>query len=123
MKKEYLDVVRLLVEINQVLRGTIHPVVTMRMVTAARDHLKADLRLPFLAPEELYGGKLVAALDRNHPRDWFDVMLLLKEEGITLSVRRGFVAYLAAHNRPPHEVLFGPPKSLADSFAILGTVC
>lgn len=104
------------VEINQVLRGTIHPVTTMRMVTAARDQLKADLRLPVLAPEELYGGKLVAALDRNHPRDWFDVMLLLKAEGITPSIRRCFVAYLAAHNRPPHEVLFGPAKSLADSF-------
>lgn len=104
------------VEINPVLRGTIHPVITMRMVTAARDHLKADLRLPVLAPEELYGGKLVAALDRNHPRDWFDVMLLRKAEGITPSIRRCFVAYLAAHNRPPHEVLFGPTKSLADSF-------
>ena len=104
------------VEINQVLRGTIHPVVTTRMVAAARDHLKADLRLPVLVPEELYGGKLVAALDRNHPRDWFDVMLLLKQEGITPSIRRCFVAYLAAHNRPPHEVLFGPAKSLADSF-------
>lgn len=104
------------VEINQVLRGTIHPAVMMRMVTAARDQLKADLRLPVLAPEELYGGKLVAALDRNHPRDWFDVMLLLKAEGVTPSIRRCFVAYLAAHNRPPHEVLFGPFKSLADSF-------
>jgi hypothetical protein len=104
------------VEINQVLRGTIHPVVSTRMVPVARDQLKADLRLPVLAPEELYGGKLVAALDRNHPRDWFDVMLLLKHEGITASIRRCFVAYLAAHNRPPHEVLFGPTKSLTDSF-------
>lgn len=104
------------VEINQVLRGTIHPVATMRMVTSARDQLKADLRLPVLAAEELYGGKLVAALDRNHPRDWFDVMLLLKSEGITPSIQRCFVAYLAAHNRPPHEVLFGPAKLLEDSF-------
>ena len=104
------------VEINQVLRGTIHPVVSTRMVPAARDQLKADLRLPVLAPEELYGGKLVAALDRNHPRDWFDVMLLLKQEGITPSIRRCFVTYLAAHNRPPHEVLFGPAKPLAESF-------
>lgn len=104
------------VEINQVLRGTIHPVVMTRMVPAARDQLKADLRLPLLAPEELYGGKLVAALDRNHPRDWFDVMLMLKQEGITPAIRHCFVAYLAAHNRPPHEVLFGPVKSLVDSF-------
>lgn len=104
------------VEINQVLRGTIHPVSMTRMVTAARDKLKADLRLPVLVPEELYGGKLVAALDRNHPRDWFDIMLLCKAEGITPAIRHCFVAYLAAHNRPPHEVLFGPAKSLADSF-------
>lgn len=104
------------VEINQVLRGTILPVVLTRMVPAAQDQLKADLRLPLLATEELYGGKLVAALDRNHPRDWFDVMLLLKNEGITPSIRRCFVAYLAAHNRPPHEVLFGPAKPLAESF-------
>lgn len=104
------------VEINQVLRGTFHPVVSTRMVPVARDQLKADLRLPVLAPEELYGGKLVAALDRNHPRDWFDVMLLLKQEGITPSIRQCFVAYLAAHNRPTHEVLFGPAKSLTESF-------
>lgn len=104
------------VEINQVLRGTIHPVAMTRMVPAAREQLKADLRLPLLAPEELYGGKLVAALDRNHPRDWFDVMLLLNQEGLTPAIRRCFVAYLAAHNRPPHEVLFGPAKSLAATF-------
>ena len=104
------------VEINPVLRGTIFPVVATRMVPAARDQLKADLRLPVLVPDELYGGKLVAALDRNHPRDWFDVMLLLEKEGITPSIRRCFVAYLAAHNRPPHEVLFGPTRPLADAF-------
>ena len=42
---------------NQMLRGTVHPVITTRMVTAARDQLKADLCLPVLAPEELYGGE------------------------------------------------------------------
>ncbi|CAK0780986.1 Nucleotidyl transferase AbiEii toxin, Type IV TA system [Gammaproteobacteria bacterium] len=104
------------VEINQVMRGTILPVKIARMVSAARDQLKADLHLPLLATEELYGSKLVAALDRNHPRDWFDVMLLLEQEGITSAIRRCFVAYLAAHNRPPHEVLFGSAKPLADSF-------
>jgi predicted nucleotidyltransferase component of viral defense system len=104
------------IEINQVLRGTIYPAIPTRMVAAARDQLKADLRLPVLVSDELYAGKLVAALDRNHPRDWFDVMLLLRQEGLTPSIRRCFVAYLAAHNRPPHEVLFGPIKPLTDSF-------
>ena len=104
------------IEINQVLRGTLLPVGTVRMTPAARDQLKADLRLPVLAMEELYAGKLVAALDRNHPRDWFDILLLLRNEGLTPSIRRCFVAYLAAHNRPPHEILFGVEKPLAESF-------
>ena len=104
------------IEVNQVLRGTILPVSLVRMVPTARNQLKADLHLPILATEELYGSKLVAALDRNHPRDWFDVMLLLRDEGITPAIRRCFVAYLAAHNRPPHEVLFGPAKALESSF-------
>jgi len=43
-------------------------------------------------------------------------MLLLAQQGFTPQIRRCFVAYLAAHNRPPHEVLFGPMTSMADSF-------
>jgi hypothetical protein len=54
----------------------------------------------------VYGGKIVAALDRQHPRDLFDVMELFKHEGITPGIRRAFVVYLASHNRPVHEVLF-----------------
>jgi len=56
--------------------------------------------------EDVYGGKLVAAMDRQHPRDLFDVMQLFAHEGITPRIRRAFVAYLASHNRPVHEVLF-----------------
>jgi len=48
----------------------------------------------------------VAALDRQHPRDLFDVMQLLAHEGVTPGIRRAFVVYLASHNRPVHEVLF-----------------
>jgi hypothetical protein len=59
-----------------------------------------------VALEDLYGGKLVAALDRQHPRDLFDVMQLFEHEGITPGIRRAFVVYLASHNRPVHEVLF-----------------
>src|SRR5690606_36520276 len=50
--------------------------------------------------------KLVAALDRQHPRDLFDVMQLFEHEGITPGIRRAFIVYLASHNRPVHEVLF-----------------
>jgi len=49
--------------------------------------------------------RLFAALDRQHPRDIFDIMLLLKNEGITDQVRKSFLVYLISHNRPISELL------------------
>ena len=94
------------VEINPVMRGTVHRVRRANLTPLARDTLLADLEIPVLASEDVYGGKLVAALDRQHPRDLFDVMELFKHEGITPGIRRAFVVYLASHNRPVHEILF-----------------
>lgn len=94
------------IEANFVLRGTVQPVRQASLVPVARDVLMADLDIPMVSLEDLYGGKLVAALDRQHPRDLFDVMQLFEHEGITPAIRRAFVVYLASHNRPLHEVLF-----------------
>jgi len=103
VRREKLEVK---VEVNFVLRGTVHPVLSRSLSAKAREVLQADLELPLVSLEDMYGGKLVAALDRQHPRDLFDVMELFSHEGITPAIRRSFVAYLAAHNRPIHEVLF-----------------
>jgi hypothetical protein len=65
---------------------------------------------------ELYGGKLVAALDRQHPRDIYDVKILFENEGITDDMRTAFVIYLAGHNRPIHEVLNPQPKDIQSAF-------
>jgi len=93
------------IEVNFVLRGTVHPVRSASLTPRASEALLADLELPVVSLEDLYGGKLVAALDRQHPRDLFDVMQLFLHEGITPGIRRSFVVYLACHNRPIHEVL------------------
>lgn len=94
------------IEVNTVIRGTVYPTGPMSLTAAARDALLADLELPLLSAEDIYGGKLVAAMDRQHPRDLFDVMELFAHEGITPGIRRSFVVYLASHNRTFHEVLF-----------------
>lgn len=100
-----LDKLQVKVEVNFVMRGTVHPVRQASLSAKAREVLQADLELPLVSLEDLYGGKLVAALDRQHPRDLFDVMELLAHEGLTPQIRRSFVIYLASHNRPIHEVL------------------
>lgn len=93
------------IEANVVMRGTAHPISDVALCETASDLLMAELELPLVSLADAYGGKLVAALDRQHPRDLFDVMQLLEHEGITPEIRRAFVIYLASHNRPVHEVL------------------
>jgi predicted nucleotidyltransferase component of viral defense system len=66
--------------------------------------------------EDVYGGKLVAAMDRRHPRDLFDVMQFFTHEGITPRICRAFVVYLASHNRPVHEVLFPTPRDITQDY-------
>ncbi len=113
VRREKLEVK---VEVNFVLRGTVHPVRSASLSAKAREVLQADLELPLVSLEDLYGGKLVAALDRQHPRDLFDVMELFSHEGITSAIRRSFVVYLAAHNRPIHEVLFPKLRDVSGAF-------
>ena len=94
------------VEVNFVMRGTVNPVATLPLTPTASDTLLAEVDIPVVSREDVYGGKLVAALDRQHPRDLFDVMQLFEHGGITPGIRRAFVVYLSSHNRPIHEVLF-----------------
>jgi predicted nucleotidyltransferase component of viral defense system len=100
------DSIQVKVEVNFVMRGTVRPVRRASLTPVARDVLMADLEIPVVSLEDVYGGKLVAALDRQHPRDLFDVMQLFAHEGITPGIRRAFVVYVASSNRPIHEVLF-----------------
>lgn len=104
------------IEVNVVMRGTVCPVRRAGLLPRARHVLQADLEIPVVALEDLYGGKLVAAMDRQHPRDLFDVMQLYAHEGITPKIRHAFVVYMASHNRPVHEVLFPAERDIAQDF-------
>jgi len=110
------DKLEVKVEVNFVLRGTLHPIRQSSLTPKARDALLADLELPVVSLEDLYGGKLVAAMDRQHPRDLFDVMQLFLNDGITPGIRRSFVVYLACHNRPIHEVLFPNLRDISGDY-------
>jgi len=104
------------VEVNHVFRGTVLPVATRRLGAAARKLFTTELSVPVLAVPELYGSKLVAAMDRQHPRDLFDVHGLFKRGGLTPEVVECFVCYLAGHNRPVHEVLYSRDTDMSSAF-------
>jgi hypothetical protein len=104
------------IEVNVVFRGTVLPVERRALCARTAEMFSAELELPILAPAELYGSKLVAAMDRQHPRDLFDVWNMYQSGGLSADTIECFVTYLAGHNRPTHEVLFGNDKDIANEY-------
>jgi predicted nucleotidyltransferase component of viral defense system len=104
------------IEPNLVLRGSVYTPEIKELSQKAQDFFELSVRSRTLARDELYAGKICAALDRQHPRDLFDVHFLAKNEGLTAEIRRAFIVYLISHPRPMIEILNPQPKDVRDIF-------
>ncbi|MFC1569112.1 nucleotidyl transferase AbiEii/AbiGii toxin family protein [bacterium] len=93
------------VEPNLIIRGSVFDSEVLQLNETAEEELKLFVSARCLSVADLYGGKICAALDRQHPRDLFDVKLLLENEGITTQIRQAFIVYLMSHSRPIAELL------------------
>lgn len=103
------------IEVTPVLRGCVFdPTLQAVSPTVEETFGFAEIRVVSFA--DLYAGKIVAALDRQHPRDFFDVRDLFANEGISDDLRRAFIVYLISHNRPMAEVLAPQRKPLETEF-------
>jgi len=107
--------VQIKIEVTPVLRGTVYDPAVTSVVPAVEDAFGfAEMQVVSFA--DLYAGKIVAAFDRQHPRDLFDVRGLLANEGVDDALRRAFLVYLISHNRPMVEVLAPTRKPLREEF-------
>ena len=96
---------RVIIEPNLILRGVVYPSQNMNVAPSVEKRFKVFVSdVPIGSVNDVYAGKICAALDRQHPRDLFDVKLLL-EEGITIEIKKAFLVYLASNSRPMHELL------------------
>ena len=71
-----------------------------------------------ISKKELYGGKICAALDRQHPRDLFDVKELIKKSEIDKELIKGFLVMLLSHDKPLHETLNPNIKNQNEIYSI-----
>jgi hypothetical protein len=98
------DLAQVKIEVTPVLRGCVYePAVRPVSARVEAQFGFAEMRVVSFA--DLDGGKIVAALDRQHPRDLFDVRDLLAKEGIDDKLRKPFIVYLLSHDRPTAEIL------------------
>jgi predicted nucleotidyltransferase component of viral defense system len=98
------DRAQIKIEVTPVLRGCAYEP-TVRQVSSRVEAEFGFAEMPIVSFADLYAGKIVAALDRQHPRDLFDVRDLLAQEGIDEKLRKAFVVYVISHDRPMAEVL------------------
>lgn len=103
------------VEVSPVLRGCVYdPEIRSVSPRIQREFGFAEMQVASFP--DLYAGKIVAALDRQHPRDLFDVRELLANEGVDRALREAFVAYLVSHGRPMIELLVPNRREIRDEF-------
>ncbi len=109
------DNVQIKIEVTPVLRGCVFDP-EPRSVSPAVEEAFGFAEIDVVSFADLFGGKIIAALDRQHPRDLFDVRELLTHEGIDDDLRRAVIVYLLSHNRPMYEVLAPSLKDISGEF-------
>lgn len=105
------------IEPNFVFRGTVYPISEMHAQSKVSEILERTVKMQVLSFEDLYAGKLCATLNRQHPRDLFDMKLLLDNEGISDKMREAFVVYLASDSRPINELLNPNLQDFSSTYA------
>lgn len=93
------------VEVNTTMRGHLWPPRTMQLVQSAQDEFSKFAIVPVVSEADLFGGKICAALDRQHPRDLFDIYQLFVHKSFTNDIRQGLIVALLSHPRPVHEII------------------
>ena len=98
------DGVQIKIELSPVLRGAVYEPQIIAVCEAVEDEF-GFAEIAVVSFEDLYAGKICAALDRQHPRDLFDIKQLLDNEGITDRLRKALLVYIISHPRPITELL------------------
>ena len=97
--------VQVKIEVNTINRGVIGDVENRMLCITAQEKFDQFFEMRTVPRNQLYGGKIIAALDRQHPRDIFDAMRLLDKESLDEEIVKGFLFCLLSSSKPMHEIL------------------
>lgn len=103
------------IEPNFILRGNVFPVRRLELSQKMAEIVGVSAEMTVLSRKELYGGKVCAALDRQHPRDLFDMAQFYKAHSLA-EIKEGFLVLALGHNRPLHELLAPTPQDQSATF-------
>ena len=104
------------IEPNTIIRGSVLPVEKKSLSPHLKQTYGRAVTMPCVAKHELYAGKLCAALQRQHPRDLFDMMLFLRQNNLTREMMDVFLVYLISQGKPINEMLNPNQKEIERLF-------
>lgn len=93
------------IEVNMINRGVLAPPEQLELCQSAQSEFDAFCAMYLVPTSQLYGGKICAALDRQHPRDFFDLNPLMDQRGFFNDIKHGFLYSLLCSDRPIYELL------------------
>lgn len=111
-----LNGVSIKVETNYVFRGAVNLVKERELCPDGQSLFNVATSVQTLSRNDLYGGKICAALDRQHPRDLFDVKKLFDNKEYDGDIRSSFIVYLISSPRPIVELLDPDLKDISDLY-------
>ena len=91
------------IEVNGIKRGIIGPTIELPLCNKVQAEFGMYCKARIVPLEQLYGGKIAAALSRQHPRDLFDYNYMDIDE--IDGVKRGFIFALLGSDKPIIESL------------------
>jgi len=91
------------IEVNGIKRGIIGPTIEVPLCNKAQEEFGMYCKARIVPIEQLYGGKIAAALGRQHPRDLFDYNYMESDKIDRL--KRGFMFALLGSDKPFIESL------------------
>lgn len=92
-------------EVNLVARGTLSSPERMILRKQVQKMYDTSSSMQNVPLGQLYGGKICAALNHQHPKGLFDVKILMENEGFSDAIREGFLLCLLCSDRPINEIL------------------
>jgi predicted nucleotidyltransferase component of viral defense system len=109
------DRVQIKIEVTPVLRGCVYDPEPMTICSRAEEQF-GFTENSVLSFADLYAGKILATLDRQHPRDLFDVHQLFENEGIDDELRTALIVYLISHDHSPHTLLSPAARDITHDY-------
>lgn len=93
------------IEVSLVMRGSIYPPLLMQSSSTHQDNF-GFVEIQVLHHNDLFAGKICASLDRQHPRDLFDMQEFFDKSEITDDLFNTFIVYLLSSNQSISKILF-----------------